>query len=159
MAEVLGLLSSIATLVELSAKIAGLSYSYAREVKNAPKTQKQYLQEVSALIEVLYRVEQAVAESETGSASSLNEDALMDCYKELSRLYFELERRKSRFLRPFQDRELKPHIDMLQKFRALFTDYLSSCILYKLHICLSREGSVLTYETVLLRPRRTKRSH
>ncbi|KAE8555567.1 hypothetical protein TMatcc_002826 [Talaromyces marneffei ATCC 18224] len=90
MAEVLGLLSSIATLVELSAKIAGLSYSYAREVKNAPKTQKQYLQEVSALIEVLYRVEQAVAESETGSAS-------------------QPERRC--------------------KFRALFTDYLSSCIL------------------------------
>ncbi|KUL83144.1 hypothetical protein ZTR_10995 [Talaromyces verruculosus] len=89
MAEVLGLISSIAALIELSAKIAGLSYSYAREVKNAPKTQKQYLQEVSALIEVLYRVEQAVAESEsTGLLSarpaSLNEDALMDCYKELS---------------------------------------------------------------------------
>ena len=137
MAEALGVISSIVTLIELSAKIAGLSYSYAREVKNAPKTQKQYLQEISALIEVLYRVEQAVAESEStgilpARPPTLNEEALMDCYKELSRLYFELERRKLRFLRPFQDRELKGHINMLQKFRALFTDYLSSCILYEL---------------------------
>jgi hypothetical protein len=136
MAEVVGLVSSIVALIELSAKIAGLSYSYARQVKNAPKTQKQYLQQVSALIEVLHRVEQAVAVSESTGLlptrpPSLDEDALIGCHKELSQLYIELERRKSKFLRPFQDRELKPHIDMLQKFQALFTDYLSSCILYR----------------------------
>ncbi|QKX55818.1 uncharacterized protein TRUGW13939_02916 [Talaromyces rugulosus] len=99
MAEVVGLVSSIVALIELSAKIAGLSYSYARQVKNAPKTQKQYLQQVSSLIEVLYRVEQAIAVSESTGLlpvrpPSLNEDAITSTatYQKISSIHYEQDR-------------------------------------------------------------------
>ncbi|KAL4767049.1 hypothetical protein BDW60DRAFT_200822 [Aspergillus nidulans var. acristatus] len=57
MAEALGLVARIAAVIQVAAEIAQLSYKYAWDVKNAPRTQKEYLQEVSDLIEVLYRVE------------------------------------------------------------------------------------------------------
>jgi hypothetical protein len=57
MAEALGLVARIAAVIQVAAEIAQLSYKYARDVKNAPRTQKEYLQEVSDLIKVLFRVE------------------------------------------------------------------------------------------------------
>ena len=64
MAEALGLVVNIAAVIQVAAEVAQLSYKYARDVKNAPRTQKEYLQEVSALMEVLFRVEQAVQDVE-----------------------------------------------------------------------------------------------
>jgi hypothetical protein len=134
MAEALGVAVNIAAVLQLATEIAQLSYNYARDVKNAPKTQKQYLQEVSALMEVLFRVEQAIHDAETTGLhterpSSLSDDTLMDCYKALSSLQFDLQKRRSRFLQPFHEKEWRAHIDMLHKFRSLFADFLASCIL------------------------------
>ncbi|KAL3433218.1 ankyrin repeat-containing domain protein [Aspergillus tetrazonus] len=134
MAEALGLVVNIAAVIQVAAEIAQLSYKYARDVKNAPRTQKEYLQEVSALMEVLFRVEQAVQDVETTGLlpdrpSSLSADTVMDCYRALSGLYFDLQKRRSRFLQPLHEREWRAHIDMLTKYRSLFVDFLSSCIL------------------------------
>ncbi|KAL3490044.1 ankyrin repeat-containing domain protein [Aspergillus germanicus] len=134
MAEALGVAVNIAAVLQLATEIAQLSYNYARDVKNAPKTQKQYLQEVSALMEVLFRVEQAIHDAETTGLHterrpSLSDDTLMDCYKALSSLQFDLQKRRSRFLQPFHEKEWRVHIDMLHKFRSLFADFLASCIL------------------------------
>ncbi|KAL4816194.1 ankyrin repeat-containing domain protein [Aspergillus spinulosporus] len=134
MAEALGLVVNIAAVIQVAAEVAQLSYKYARDVKNAPRTQKEYLQEVSALMEVLFRVEQAVQDVETtgllpARPSSLSADTVMDCYKALSGLYFDLQKRRSRFLQPLHEREWRAHIDMLTKYRSLFVDFLSSCIL------------------------------
>ncbi|KAL4971954.1 ankyrin repeat-containing domain protein [Aspergillus desertorum] len=134
MAEALSLAVNIAAVVQVAVEIAQLSYKYARDVKNAPRTQKEYLQEVSALMEVLFRVEQAVQDAETTGIlpdrpSSLSADTVMDCYKALSGLYFDLQKRRSRFLQPLHEREWRAHIDMLTKYRSLFVDFLSSCIL------------------------------
>jgi hypothetical protein len=134
MAETLGLVANIAAVVQLAAEITKLSYGYIREVKNAPKIQKQYLQEVSGLMDVLFRVEQVIMEANSFEAlptppDSLNDEALKDCHAELSKLQLELLKKKSRLIRPFQDRELRPQIDMLHKFRENFATYLSSCIL------------------------------
>lgn len=135
MAEALGLVVNIAAVIQVAAEIAQLSYKYARDVKNAPRAQKEYLQEVSALMEVLFRVEQAVQDVETTGLlpdrpSSLSADTVMDCYRALSGLYFDLQKRRSRFLQPLHEREWRAHIDMLTKYRSLFVDFLSSCILY-----------------------------
>ena len=65
MAEVVGLAASIASLIQITAQITQLSYSYVRDIKSAPKTQKQYLQEVAAFTEVLFRVDQALQDGET----------------------------------------------------------------------------------------------
>ncbi|KAJ0422032.1 ankyrin repeat-containing domain protein [Aspergillus carlsbadensis] len=136
MAEALGVAVNIAAVLQLATEIAQLSYNYARDVKNAPKTQKQYLQEVSALMEVLFRVEQAIHDAESTDLSllperppSVSDDTLMDCYKALSGLQFDLQKRRSRFLQPFHEKEWRAHIDMLHKFRSLFADFLASCIL------------------------------
>ncbi|KAI9924282.1 hypothetical protein MW887_007232 [Aspergillus wentii] len=111
--EVLGLVANIIAVIQLAAQVTQLSYSYVREVKNASRIQKQYLQEVSGLMDILFRVEQVIVETESTGLmpprpATLDDDALMDCYKELSRLQLELQKRKSRLLRPFQDRELRP---------------------------------------------------
>ncbi|KAL2865966.1 ankyrin repeat-containing domain protein [Aspergillus lucknowensis] len=134
MAEAIGLAVNIASVLQLATEIAQLSYSYARDVKNAPKTQKRYLQEVSALMEVLFRVEQAIQDAETTDLlperpPSLSDDALMDCYKALSALQFDLQKRRSRLLQPFHEKEWRVHIDMLNNYRSLFADFLNSCIL------------------------------
>jgi hypothetical protein len=132
--EAVGLVASIAAVIQITAQVTQLSYSYFREVKNAPKIQKQYLQEVSALMDVLFRIETVIVETESTGLlpprpASLDDEALMGCYEEISRLHYELQKRKSRILRPFQDKELKPHIDMLQQFRENISEYLSACIL------------------------------
>ncbi|KAJ5722129.1 hypothetical protein N7488_000164 [Penicillium malachiteum] len=132
--EALGLVANIAAVIQITAQVTQLSYSYFREVKNAPKIQKQYLQEASALMEVLFRVETVIVETESTGLlpprpASLDDEALMRCYEEISRLYYELQKRKSRILRPFQNKELRPHIDMLQQFRENLSEYLSACIL------------------------------
>ncbi|XHF99509.1 hypothetical protein AWENTII_003010 [Aspergillus wentii] len=132
--EVLGLVANIIAVIQLAAQVTQLSYSYVREVKNASRIQKQYLQEVSGLMDILFRVEQVIVETESTGLmpprpATLDDDALMDCYKELSRLQLELQKRKSRLLRPFQDRELRPYIDMLHRFRENFSGYLSTCTL------------------------------
>ncbi|OQE43227.1 hypothetical protein PENCOP_c003G01261 [Penicillium coprophilum] len=90
MAEVVGLLASIGGLVQIAGQITKLSYSYVSDIKSAPKTQKLYLQEVSALTDVLFRAEKAIREAETTGLelpswpSSLNNEALQDCRRQLS---------------------------------------------------------------------------
>ncbi|KAJ5716625.1 ankyrin repeat-containing protein [Penicillium malachiteum] len=134
MAEVLGVAVNIAAVVQLAAQIVKLSYSYVRDVKNAPKLQKQYLQEVSGLMDVLFRVEQVLMDAESleflpARPKCLSEEGLKECHAALLNLQVELLKRKSRLTRPFQDREIRPQIDMLHKFRENFSTYLSSCIL------------------------------
>lgn len=134
MAEVVGLAASIASLLQIAGQITQLSYSYVSDIKSAPKTQKQYLQEVSAFTDILFRAEQAIQDAEaTGllpsRPASLNDDVLKDCHKNLSALHLDLEKRLRRLLWPFQEKELKKHIDILHRFRAIFADFLSTNIL------------------------------
>ncbi|OJJ42245.1 hypothetical protein ASPZODRAFT_1502299 [Penicilliopsis zonata CBS 506.65] len=138
MAESLNLATSILAIRQLAAQITQLSYSYACVVNNPPKTQKRFLWEVSTLVEVLFRVERAMTETESmgllPSCPALpGVDFFTDCQTELSALYSELQKRNSRFLMPFQDRELQQHIDTLHKFRTVFTEFISSSILHVLH--------------------------
>lgn len=133
--EALGLVANIAVVIQLAAQVTQLSYSYVQEVKNAPKIQKKYLQEVSAFdgCSFPYRTDycgHGIYGLLPPRPASLDDDALMDCYKELSHLHFELQKRKSRLLRPFQDKELRPHIEMLHKFRENFPSIflLVSCL-------------------------------
>lgn len=134
MAEVIGLAASIASLVQIAGSITKLSYNYISDVKNASKAQKQYLQEVSALTDVLFRAEQAVQETEvTGLVpprpASLTENVIDDCYEELSMIHLVLEKRLRRFIWPFQEKELKKHIETLHRFRSIFSDFVSANIL------------------------------
>lgn len=100
-----------------------------------PRYRKSTSRRYLLLMDVLFRIEQTIVDTESTGLlpprpASLDDDALMDCYKELSHLHFELQKRKSRLLRPFQDKELRPHIEMLHKFRENFPSIflLVSCL-------------------------------
>jgi hypothetical protein len=135
MAEAIGVASSIAGLVALAAQIAKLSYGYVQGVKNAPRTQKRYLQEVSAFMDVLLRLEESCQDAEVLSLAvarpaSLSPSAIEECRAELKALQNLLERCFSaRLLWPLYEKDLKCHIDGLHRFRLLFSDFLSANIL------------------------------
>ncbi|KAJ5503927.1 hypothetical protein N7463_006801 [Penicillium fimorum] len=140
MAEVVGLLVSIGNLVEIAGQITKLSYSYVSDIKSAPKTQKLYLQEVSALTDVLFRVEKAIREAETTGLelpslpSSLNDEALQECRRQLSVLHLDLDKRLRRLLWPFQENEVKKYIDLLHRYKTLFVDFLSINMMFEDHL-------------------------
>src|SRR5262249_55322371 len=111
-----------------------LSYSYMCDIKNAPKIQKQYLQEISAFTDVLFRAEQALQEAEStgllpARPTSLDDNVLKECQITLSTLHLDLEKRLRKVLWPFREKELRKHIDTLHNFRSIFADFLSSNIL------------------------------
>ena len=134
MAEVIGLAASVAGLLQLAGQVVKLSYAYVSDVRNAPKFQKLYLQEVSAFMDVLFRAEQAILDAEsTGHAAarptSLTSAVIQDCHAELSKLQLELEKQTRRLLWPFQEKELKKSIEILGRFRTIFADYVSATVL------------------------------
>jgi Fungal N-terminal domain of STAND proteins len=128
MAEAIGLASGIAQLVTIAVQITQLSYSYVSDVINAPRAQKTYLQEVSALTDVLFRLEQALQDSEAPGAvdarpGSLSDKVISECHQQLALQRAKLEKHIHRLVWPFQDRELKKAIDDLHRFRGIFADY------------------------------------
>ena len=134
MAEIVGLVASITNLTEIAIKITGLSYTYFNDVKNGPKIQKQYLQEVSAFTDILFRASQALDEAEAtkllpSRPRSLSDDILRDCHNTLSSLQNDLERRINKLLWPFHEKEFKKHIESLRRFRGIFDTFISANIL------------------------------
>lgn len=132
--EAVGLAASIASLVQIAASIAKLTYSYGTEVANARETRKRYVQEVSAFISVLLRSEQALLDSEASGLTqkrpiSLSDNIIKSCYRELKVLEGDLSKRTSRLMWPFLEKDFQKHIDTLTRFRHIFSDYLSSVIL------------------------------
>jgi hypothetical protein len=131
MAEVVGLVASIAQLVSLAAEISKLTYSYLRDVHRASRTQKAYLREVSAFMDVLLRLEEAVQDSETLSIvknrpSSISDDELLEWQTALNAQKANLEKNINSFLWPFKDRDLARAIQDLSRFRAILTDYTTA---------------------------------
>ncbi|KPM36024.1 hypothetical protein AK830_g10546 [Neonectria ditissima] len=131
MAEVVGIVSGVAGLVAFAAEITKLSYSLISDVKNASQNQKLYLQEVSALTDVLFRADSAASEAESLGLSSLRPTSLSgtlitDCNEQLSRICDDLAVgiKRSKWL--FQEKELKKRIDSLRGFHTVFLDYLST---------------------------------
>ena len=133
MADGPSLAVNVSGIVQIAGKITQLSYSHARDVHRAPITQKRYLQEVSALMEVLLRIEEAMQDLEAiglsvPRPSYLNDDLLAGCQTQLTELYIELQKQNSRLRWPLQDIEVRAKVDMLRKYRLLFADFLSTCM-------------------------------
>jgi hypothetical protein len=140
MAEVIGLASAIASLVTLAAQITQLSYDYISDIKNASKAQKMYLQEVSALTDVLLRIEEAVgswkAQDLLNRPALFSNGVIEECQNHLSVLKASLEGRveenkrlkklKSTLIWPFEEKELKQNIEILHRFRGIFADAISA---------------------------------
>ena len=128
MAEAIGIVSSVAQLVQVATQIAKFTHGYIVDVRNASRVQKSYLQEVSALVDVLLRLEQALQDSETFSLidarpTSLSSTAIADCQQNLTMQHAKLEKHIHRLIWPFQDRDLRRAIDDVHRFRTIFADF------------------------------------
>lgn len=131
MAEVIGLVSGVAQIVTISLQISQLCHRYISDVIKAPRTQKAYLQEVLALTEVLFRLEDAIQNSETiGFILKLppefSELVLSECKQELASQRIKLEEHKHRLIWPFRERDSRKAIDDLHRFRSIFADCLAA---------------------------------
>jgi predicted nucleic acid-binding protein len=139
MAEVIGLASAIASLVTLAAQITLLSYDYISDIKNASKAQKMYLQEMSALTDVLLRIEEAVgswkAQDLLNRPALFSNGVIEECQNHLSALKASLEghvkenkrlkKLKSTLIWPFEEKELKQNVEILHRFHGIFADAIS----------------------------------
>ncbi|KAE9569099.1 hypothetical protein CGMCC3_g14852 [Colletotrichum fructicola] len=131
MAEVVGLVSGIASLVTMAMQITKLSYSYIADIRSAHSTQKQYLREVSALTEVLLRSEEVSQNLEKENIglsrpSDLSKSVVAECAQKLDKLCVELRKPSPSIFWPIQEKNLKKHIEDLHRFRSIFADFLSA---------------------------------
>ena len=129
MAEALGIASAVVGLVTLVAQVTKLSYTFFSDIRNASKSQKLYLQEISALTEVLLRLEQALELQERVALrrSSILKEALQDCQELLSSLKTSLEKTtksssriekvKSSLTWPFDEKEVKRLVEKFHRYR------------------------------------------
>ena len=129
MAEVLAISSAIASLVTLVGQVSKLSYGFLSDIRNAPKSQKIFLRETSALTEVFLRMESAldVEELATLKPSSKLSMCLEDCSDLLLTLKASLEkatesegriaRLKSSMKWPFSEKEVKNAVERLRRHR------------------------------------------
>jgi hypothetical protein len=128
MAEAIGLASAIAGLLTLIGQVTKLSYTFLSDIRSASKSQKLYLQEVSALTEVLLRIEQSLEVQELDVVRpSISTKALQDCQELLGSLKTSLEKvtesssriekLKSSVKWPFDENEVKKLVGMLHRYR------------------------------------------
>ncbi|KAK7962817.1 uncharacterized protein PG986_003642 [Apiospora aurea] len=131
MADPLSIASGIAGLISLTFEITKLSYGYISDIRSAHTTQKQYLQEVSALTNVLLRSEEAfqALEAEETSPSRpthLSKAIVDDCARELDNLRAELAKPTPTIFWPIKEKSLRKHIEELQRFRSTFSVFLTA---------------------------------
>ena len=143
MAEAIGVVSGIAQLVTVATQVAKFTYGYIVDVRNASRVQKAYLQEVSALVEVLLRLELALQDSNNFSLvsarpSAISSVAITDCQETLALQHAKLEKHIHRLIWPFQDRDLRRAIDDVHRFRTIVADFAVANISLVPPACLFR---------------------
>lgn len=131
MAELLALPSAIASLVTLVGQVSKLSYDFFSDVRNATKSQKMFLQEVSALTQIFLQMEDALdlQPSVPLRPSSPLRSTLDDSQDLLSQLKHSLIKAtggesafsmvKSSMRWPFNEKEVKSTVERLRRHRYL----------------------------------------
>ncbi|KAF2197628.1 ankyrin [Delitschia confertaspora ATCC 74209] len=131
MTEPLSIASSIAGLLSLTIQVTRISYGFISDVRSASSTQKEYLREISALNEVLLRSEEAALSLERGILTTsrpvhLSNVVIDDCKRQLEDLLADLAKPTSSILWPIKDKSLKNRIENLQRFRSVFSGFLTA---------------------------------
>ncbi|KAL4954445.1 hypothetical protein BDW69DRAFT_183494 [Aspergillus filifer] len=121
-----GLPPTSASLLQLVAKIAQLSYKCARLVKNGPRAQRKYLQAIPHLFKHLLSFEQGAEDANEDHSSpleppSLNEKSVSECYDGLSSLYTDLQERMKELpvIYPLHEKEWKVYLERASNCRSL----------------------------------------
>ncbi|KAJ6540513.1 ankyrin repeat-containing domain protein [Mycena capillaripes] len=159
MAELVGFVSAVAGLVTLAGQISKISYGYLSDVRDAQRMRGRYLTELSAFTDALKHAEKAAVDAEQLDAmvprpAHLSAKVLDECHTHLLALHRSLEtpktggslsRLKATAVWPLEEAQMKKHIEMLHRFRSIFSDYVSSSTL-ALSEAAYRKLDVLTRE-------------
>ncbi|KAK5061461.1 hypothetical protein LTR84_008004 [Exophiala bonariae] len=142
MAELLGVASGVAGLVQLALVLSQASHEYVVKMRNAPKTTSQYLREVLALSHVLLQLEEVLSLPGVKTALTVDPDLLprsliSECQKELDAVKQKLQKRsgpasgfRSRFRAlswPFEEKEMKQIIENLSRWNNIFSSLATTC--------------------------------
>ena len=131
MAEVLALSSAIASLVTLVGQVSKLSYDFLSDIRNASKSQKLFLQEVSALTQAFLQMEDALdLKPSVALRPSLqlkttlkdSQDLLSDVKDSLVKATegeSAFSRFKSSMRWPFNEKEVKSTVERLRRHRCI----------------------------------------
>jgi Fungal N-terminal domain of STAND proteins len=137
MAEPISISSGIAGLLTLAITVADKSYQYASDVRGASATVASYLQELSAMKAILFKLNEltethaATARLAKASTSLLSAMNINECQKELEMILGKLRKHSegsalSALAWPFVERDIKKHVGMLQRYNHLFQMALSA---------------------------------
>jgi hypothetical protein len=138
MAEVIGVVASIAQLVQLGAQVLTIGYGYLAKVARAPAEVRGLLSENAAVCTLLGHIEE-VADSSTGSEALVTlqqRGVLKECHEILMRLKTTLDKcqikqdqdrgkLRNRLIWPLREREMREHIQKLVRLRGLLNSALT----------------------------------
>ncbi|KIX00054.1 uncharacterized protein Z518_10981 [Rhinocladiella mackenziei CBS 650.93] len=132
MAELIGVASGIAGLVNLTLTVSQVSYEYMQKVRNAPRSTSRYLQEVLALSAALLRVQETLSLPGVESTFSSDKDLLpksliAECRKELETTNFTS--KVHAFAWPFEEKETKEIVEKLARWSNIFNSIVTTCSL------------------------------
>jgi hypothetical protein len=137
MVDPISISSGIAGLLSLAITVAEKSYQYASTVRNASASIASYLRELSALKNVLFKLNElteardAVTRLAGTGASMLPAMNINGCQHELEMILRKLQKRAEgsalgTLTWPFMENDIKKHISMLQRYNNLFHMALSA---------------------------------
>ncbi|KAL1641063.1 hypothetical protein SLS58_006335 [Diplodia intermedia] len=146
MADPIGIASGIAGLVTVAWQIVNLSHSYISDVRSADRSRARFEQELLALTSVLLQAEDACQEAESlglvaQRPTALSANVVSESHVQLLDLRSELQKHSSRLIWPFREKELRKHVDALQRLNAIFSAFVTSNVLSRVIRDLSEDSS------------------
>ncbi|KAB2576395.1 putative ankyrin repeat protein [Lasiodiplodia theobromae] len=151
MADPIGIASGIAGLVTLAWQIVNLSHSYISDVKSADRSRRRFEQELLALTSILLQAEEVSQDAESlglvaHRPAALSANVVSESHVQLLELRSELQKHSSKLIWPFREKEMRKHVDALQRISAIFTAFLTSNVLSHVIRDLSEDHSAcITY--------------
>ena len=138
MAEAIGLITGVATLVGSTFKLTQLSYEYMHSVHQSANSVSTFLQELLALNSVLVKFQEVFHNPNVSAALSSDRallfcQAVAECENEVVRLQERLDKYRgsklSRLTWPLREKETKATLETLHRWRDTFESFGSICTL------------------------------
>jgi Fungal N-terminal domain of STAND proteins len=136
MADPLSIASGVAAILAIAISIGDTLNTFVCTMRNAPKTVRAYLHELSSFKETLSRIEDMFKDTEMlkilgGNPSVISAINIIECKKDLQKVHEQLEKRLKasgieRLAWPFVEKEVKSDIKMLRRHRECFQMALST---------------------------------
>lgn len=132
MAEVLGVVSSIIGIIQLTSQVAIVGWGYIAAVKGASKSIHDLIGELTSLSKVLQFVQDHANDLGQGATLEMLSDLLQKCETELKEIHSKLELRGGckgildSLKWPLKESEMSHHISRIERHKSLFNFVLGA---------------------------------